>query len=75
VVSIDVIFKEGRAFRRSLKSRDSVEDISETQIDVLDGAQPQVSSASVSGVTGSSCMTSGSQLQSIQAEGEENLGS
>jgi hypothetical protein len=34
-----------------------------------------VSSASVSGVTGSPCTTSGSQLQRFQAEGVEALGS
>jgi hypothetical protein len=41
VVSRDVRFEEGRAFRRSLESRDSIEEVSETQIDVLEGAQPQ----------------------------------
>jgi hypothetical protein len=34
VVSRDVIFEEGRAFRRSLKSRDNIEEVSETHIDV-----------------------------------------
>jgi hypothetical protein len=42
VVSRDVRFEEGRAFRRSLESRDSIEEILETQIDVSEGAQPQV---------------------------------
>jgi hypothetical protein len=37
--------------------------------------QPQVSSTPVLGVTGSPCMTSGSQFQSIQVEGEKALGS
>jgi hypothetical protein len=60
VVSIGVIFEEGRTFRRSLESRDSIKEVPETQIDVLEGEKPQVSSAPVSGVTGSSCTTSGS---------------
>jgi hypothetical protein len=75
VVSRDVRFEEGRAFRRSLESRDSIEEVPETQIDVSEGAQPQVSSAPVSGVTGSPCTTSGSQLQRFQAEGAEASGS
>jgi len=32
-VSRDVIF-EGRSFKRSLESRDNIEEVSETQIDV-----------------------------------------
>jgi hypothetical protein len=40
VVSRDVRFEEGRAFRRSLESRDSIEEVMETQIGVLEGAQP-----------------------------------
>jgi hypothetical protein len=75
VVSRDVRFEEGRAFRRSLESRDSIEEDAETQIDVSEGAQPQVSSTPVSGVTGSPCTTSGSQLQGVQAEGAEASGS
>jgi hypothetical protein len=43
VVSRDVRFEEGRAFQRSLESRVSVEDDAEAQIDVSEGAQPQVS--------------------------------
>jgi hypothetical protein len=70
-VSKDVRFEEGRAFRRSLESRDSIEEVSETQIDVLEGAQPQVSSTPVSGLTGSPCTTLGSYLQRVQAEGAE----
>jgi hypothetical protein len=63
VVSRDVRFEEGRDFRRSLESRNSIEEVVETQIDVSKGAHPQVSSAPVSGVAGSPCTTSGSQLQ------------
>ena len=51
----DVIFEEGRAFRRSLESRVSIEDDAEAQIDVSEGAQPQVSGTPASGVTGSPC--------------------
>jgi hypothetical protein len=69
VVSRDVRFEEGRAFRRSLESRDNVEEFPETQIDVSEGAQPQVSSTPVSEVTGSPCTASGSQLQGVQARG------
>jgi len=47
----DVIFEEGRSFQRSLESRFSVEDDVEAPIDVSEGAQPQVSVTSVSGVT------------------------
>jgi hypothetical protein len=75
VVSRDVRFKEGRAFRRSLESRDSIEEVPKTQIYVSEGAQPQVLSAPISGVTGSPCTTSGSQLQRLQEEGVEALGS
>jgi hypothetical protein len=38
VVSRDVRFEEGRAFRRSLESRDNIEEVPETQIDVSEGA-------------------------------------
>jgi hypothetical protein len=58
VLSRDVRFEEGRAFRRSLELRVSIEEDVETQIDVSQGAQPQVSSALVSGVTRSPCTTS-----------------
>jgi len=71
VVSRDVRFEEGRDFKRSLESRNSIEEVVETQIDVSKGAQPQVSSTPVSGVTGSPCIASGSQLQGVQAEGVE----
>jgi hypothetical protein len=70
-----MLFQEGRDFRRSLELRDSIEEVLETQIDVLEGAQPQVSSAPVSGVTESSCTTSGTQLQGVQVEGVEASGS
>jgi hypothetical protein len=75
VVSRDVRFEEGRDFRRSLESRDGIEEVVERQIDVSKGTQPQVSSAPVSGVTRSPCMASGSQLQGVQAEGAESSGS
>jgi hypothetical protein len=75
VVSRDVRFEEGRAFQRSLESRVSVEDDAEAQIDVSEGAQPQVSGTPVSGVTGSPCTASGSQSEGVQAEGAEASGS
>jgi hypothetical protein len=71
VVSRDVRFEEGRGFRRSLESRDSIEEVPETQIDVSEGAQPQVSSTPFSGVTRSPCTASGSQLERVQAKGAE----
>jgi hypothetical protein len=40
VVSKDVRFEEGRALRRSLESRDNIEEVSKIQIDVSEGAQP-----------------------------------
>jgi hypothetical protein len=40
VVSRDVRFEEGRALKRSLESRVSVEDDAQALIDVLEGAQP-----------------------------------
>jgi hypothetical protein len=51
VVSRDFRFEEGRAFRRSLESRDSIEEVLETQIDVSEREQPQVSSAPFSRLT------------------------
>jgi hypothetical protein len=60
VVRRDVRFEEDRAFRRSLESRVSVEDDAEAPIDVSEGAQPQVFSTLVSGLTGSPCTASGS---------------
>jgi hypothetical protein len=75
VVSRDVRFEEGRAFRRSLESRDSIEEVPETQMDVSEGTQSQVSSAPFSGVKGSPCTTSGSQLERVHAEGAEASGS
>jgi hypothetical protein len=71
VVSRDVRFEEGRSFRRSLESRDSTEEVLETQIDVSEGAQPQVSSEPFLGVIGLPRTASSSQLQIIQAEGAE----
>jgi hypothetical protein len=64
-VSRDVRFEEAKSFRRSLESRVSSEEDAKTQIDVSEGAQPQVSSTPVSGVTGSPCTTLGSQLQRV----------
>jgi hypothetical protein len=75
VVSRDVRFEEGRASQRSLESRVSVEDDAEAPIDVLEGAQPQVSGTPVSGVTGSPCTASRSQLEGVQTEGKEASGS
>jgi hypothetical protein len=75
VVSRDVRFEEGRALKRSLESRDSIEEVPETQIDVLEGAQPHVSSTPVSGVTGSPCTASSSQLHRVHAKGAEISGS
>jgi hypothetical protein len=71
VVSRDVRFEEGRAFRRSLELRVSSEEDGETQIDVSDGTRPQVSTTPISGVTGSPCTALGSQLQRVQAERAE----
>jgi hypothetical protein len=42
VVRRDVRFEEGRAFRRSLKSRDGIQEVPKTQINVSEGAQPLV---------------------------------
>jgi hypothetical protein len=59
-----------------LSSRETVlKKVVETQIDVSKRARPQVSSAPVSGVTGSPCTASSSQLQEVQAEGAEFSGS
>jgi hypothetical protein len=66
VVSRDVKFEEGRAFQRSLESRVSEEYDAEAPIDVLEGAQPQVSGTPISRVTGSPCTTSGSQSEGVQ---------
>ena len=71
VVSRDVRFEEDRDFQRSLESRVSVEDDAEALIDVLEGAQPQVSGTPVSGVTGSPCTASGSQSGHVQSEGAQ----
>jgi hypothetical protein len=73
VVSRDVQF-EGRDFKRTLNSRDSIEEVPETRIDVSEGAQPQVSNTPVLGMTGSPYTTSGSQLQGVQGEGAEASG-
>jgi hypothetical protein len=75
VVRRDVRFEEDRAFRRSLELRDRVEEVPQIQSDASEGTQPQVSSAPVSGVTGSPSTASGSQLPSIQAEGADPSGS
>jgi hypothetical protein len=58
-------FEEGRYFQRSLELRVSIKDDAETQIDVSEGAQPQVSSTPVSRVIGSPCTTSGSQSRGV----------
>jgi hypothetical protein len=60
-------------FRDTLESRVGVEDDAEASIDVSKGAQPQVSGTPISGVTGSPCTASGSQLE--QSKGAEALGS
>jgi hypothetical protein len=56
-------------------SRESIVKRMQTQIDVSKGEQPQVSSTPISGVTRSPCTASSSQLQRVQAEGEETSGS
>jgi hypothetical protein len=55
-----MLFEEGRAFRRSLESRGSIEEVAKTQIDVSEGAQPEVLNTPVSRVTGSPCTASSS---------------
>jgi hypothetical protein len=60
VVNKDVRFEEDKAFQRSLELRVGVEDDAESSIAVLEGAQPQISNALVSGVRGSPCTASGS---------------
>ena len=69
MVSIDVIFEEDRAFVRSLESRVGVEDDAESLIAVSEGAQPQISSTPVIGLTGSPSTASGSQSEGVQSEG------
>jgi hypothetical protein len=68
VVSRDVRFEEYRSFVRSLESRVGVEDDAKLQIAVSEGAQPQISSTPVSGVTGSPCIASGSQSEHVQSD-------
>jgi hypothetical protein len=75
VVSRDVRFEEDREFQRSLESRVDVEDDAEALIDVSEGAQPHVNGTPVSGVIGSPCTTSGSQLVGVQSEGAGASGS
>jgi hypothetical protein len=60
VVSRDVRFEEDRAFARSLELRVGLEDDAESPIAVSKGAQPQISSTPLSGVTRSPCTASGS---------------
>jgi hypothetical protein len=60
VVSRDVRFEEDKAFVRSLESRVGVEDDAELPVAVSEGAQLQISSTPVSGVTGSPCIALGS---------------
>jgi hypothetical protein len=56
LVSRDVIFKEDRDLVKSLESRVRVEDDVESLIAVPEGAQPQILSTQVSGVTKSPCI-------------------
>ena len=65
MVSRDVRFEEDRAFQRSLESRVGVEDDVESPIAVSKGAQPQISSTPVSGVTGSPCTALGSPSEHV----------
>jgi hypothetical protein len=68
VVSRDVRSEEDRAFARSLESRVGVEDDAELPVAVSEGAQPQISSTPVSGMTGSPCTASGSQSEQFQSD-------
>jgi hypothetical protein len=71
VVSRDVRFEEDKAFARSLELRVGVEDDAELPVAVSEGAQPQSSGTPVSGVTGSPCITSGSQSEHVQSDGAQ----
>jgi hypothetical protein len=75
VVRRDVRFEEDRAFRRSLESRNRVEEVPQLQSDASQGTQPQVSSTPSSGVTGPPGTGSTSQLLSIQTVGTGASGS
>jgi hypothetical protein len=56
---------------RDLESRVGVEDDAEFPVAVSKGAQPQTSGTPVSGVTGSPCIASGSQLEQFQSDGAQ----
>jgi hypothetical protein len=72
VVSRDVRFEEDRAFARSLESiRADEVDAELPDIAVSKGAQPQLSGTPFSGVTGSPCTASESQVQHVQSDGAQ----
>jgi hypothetical protein len=73
VVSRDVRFEEDRAFVRSLESRVGVEDDAELPVAVSEGAQPQILSTPVSGVSRSPCTASGSQSDGAQTSGSQSV--
>jgi hypothetical protein len=56
---------------RDLESRVGVEDNAELSVAISKGAQPQISSTPVSGVTGSPCTASGSQSEQFQSDGAQ----
>jgi hypothetical protein len=71
VVSRDVIFEEDKDFARSLESSRAVEDDADLPLVVSEGAQPQWSDMPESGVTGSSCIASESQVEHVQSDGAQ----
>jgi hypothetical protein len=71
MVRRDVRFEEDRDFVRSLESRVEVEDDAEFLVAVSEGAQPQISSTPIPGVTGSPCTASRSQSEHFQSDGEQ----
>jgi hypothetical protein len=72
VVSRDVRFEEDRAFARSLESSRANEvDAELPDLAVSEGAQPQLSGTPFSGVTGSPCTASESQVQHVQSDGAQ----
>jgi hypothetical protein len=56
---------------QDLESRVGVEDDAELLVAVSEGAQPQLSSTPVSGMTGSPCTASGSQSDHVQSDGAQ----
>jgi hypothetical protein len=56
---------------RDLESRVVVEDDAELSVAVSEGAQPQISSTPISGVTGSPCTASRSQSKQFQSDGAQ----